>query len=153
MDDLSFRLGDHGRYPAQLMSHEIALRSDRPPVGIRFYHRIICAMARQFVRKRCKDRCENATSNLSAIISQFSKLRTREHVHATFGSPDYSMNGNCSAWTDDNGEIVHPDLVDTYTVSHCTIDINYLDGSIQNVTGGVSIDGWDVCSNEYLERE
>ncbi len=135
------------------MVYELPIRLDRPPIAVRWYHRLICRIAREWVASRCSIRTNTAAIELPELMQSISALRFRESVHETLGPPDYVMGGKCAAWTADDGSVQHPDVVDAYAISHCSIDINYIDDTICNITGSVAIDGWDSCSREYLNRQ
>ena len=51
-----------------------------------------------------------------------------------------------------DGTIEHPDVIDNYVISHCSIDVCYVDDKIRNITGSVAIDAWDACSKEIAKR-
>lgn len=98
------------------------------------------------------NRTKRATAELPSLIEKAVALDSRETVHQQLGQPHYVLDGKGAGWTNKDGSFQRPDLIDVYTISHCTIDVCYVDGKVRQVMGTVSLDGWDVCSKEYLKR-
>lgn len=124
----------------------------RPQLQNRWYHDLICSIAKPLVKIYCKHRAERSFQSLESRIGAFLQLRTRDAVIKSYGAPAYTLTGTSTGWTNEKKERCHPDWVDVYQIDHCTIDLRYIGQELHSAFGCVSIDPWDSNSGEVFER-
>ena len=134
------------------MAYDVQILAGRVPIIPRWYQRVLCWLARPIIAFRCTNRTMRATAELPSLIQKAASLGSQETVHQKLGQPHYVLDGKGTGCTNKDGSFQRPDLIDVYTISHCTIDVCCIDGKVRQVMGTVSLDGWDVCSQEYLKR-
>lgn len=95
----------------------------RPPLAVSVLKRLAIKVAAPWLRPLNARRHRARQRDLEQIFADVIHCRSRDDLEAVLGQPAYAMSGHLFTISDASGKSRHPDRVEVYLVSGCTIDV------------------------------
>jgi hypothetical protein len=101
----------------------IPLLEQRPCIEISHLQSSAIQLAAPLMRRLNTARYKRMRKRLAKILAAASRCQTRDELEAVLGRPKYSLSPNTCGMVDLTGKSRHPDHVEVYLVSGCTVDM------------------------------
>lgn len=95
----------------------------RPPLAVSVVKELAIRAAAPLFRRLNTARHRTRERDLQELLTKAAHCRSRNELEAVLGQPAYSLSGHDFTITEANGKSHHPDHVEVYLVSGCTIDV------------------------------